>query len=86
MAIQDGFSRYQCDVASCTKRGYYSPGSQGAAGYVTRTWTDSNGQQRTAVLCTKHSAQLTQIMQTHDAELAAFLKDGTMPDDTGTEA
>jgi hypothetical protein len=84
MAIQEGFSRYQCDVASCTKRGYYTPGSQGAAGYVTRTWTDSNGQTRTAVLCTEHSAALTKLMQEHDSEFEAFLKDGSLP--TGTEA
>lgn len=82
MAIQEGFSRYQCDCATCTKRGYLQPGSQGAAEYVTRQYMDANGQVRTPVLCSEHSKLLTELMQRHDAEYDALLKTGKLPETT----
>lgn len=85
MSIQDGFSRYQCDVGGCSKRGYHAPGSQGAAGYVTKEYLDANGQTRRMVLCTDHATQLTSLMQRHDAEVDAFVKDGTLPSGSGGE-
>jgi hypothetical protein len=82
MAIQEGYNRYQCDVGGCSKSGYYAPNSRGASGYVTKTYLDSNGQTRTYVLCTDHAAQFVTLLQAHDAEVDAFIADGTMPTTT----
>lgn len=85
MAIASGYSRYACDCAACSKVNYDVAGGQYAARYVTREWTDANGQQRTVVLCTDHSAVLTDILERHDAELAAFMKSGADPSASGGE-
>lgn len=79
MAIQEGFNRYQCDCAACTRKGYLLPGSQGAAEYVERRYLDANGQTRMPVLCTEHSKLLTELMQRHDAEFDQLLKTGELP-------
>ena len=75
MAIDDGYSRYSCDVASCKKAKYTKPGTAAAAEYVTRSWTDANAQQRTATLCSEHAQAFDAMRQGHDADVAAFLKD-----------
>lgn len=80
MAIQSGFSRYQCDCTSCTKKGYLMPGSQGAAEYVECQYLDSNNQLRKPVLCQTHAAKLTQLKQYFDTLYDAFIKDGTLPE------
>lgn len=77
MAIDDGYSRYSCDVASCKKAKYTKPGTAAAAEYVTRSWTDANAQQRTATLCREHAQEFDAMRQGHDADIAAFLKDGS---------
>ena len=86
MAIQEGFNRYQCDVGKCTRRGYYSPGSQGAAGYVTKEYLDSNGNTQKIVLCTEHAAAFVKLMQAHDADVTAFLASGTVPSQAAAPA
>lgn len=73
MAIEDGYSRYSCDVASCKKAKYTKPGTAAAAEYVTRSWTDANAQQRTATLCREHAQAFDAMRQGHDADMAAFL-------------
>lgn len=80
MAIDDGYSRYSCDVASCKKAKYTKPGTAAAAEYVTRSWTDANAQQRTATLCREHAQAFDAMRQGHDADMAAFLMDGTVKD------
>lgn len=79
MAIDEGYSRYSCDVASCKNAKYAKPGTAAAAGYVTRSWTDANAQPRTSTLCSEHARAFDAMRQGHDADVAAFLKDGTAP-------
>lgn len=84
MAVDEGFNRYQCDVKTCTKRGYLKPGSQGASEYVECQYLDANNQTRTPVLCQKHAAMLTKLKQQHDSEYDSFITTGTLPTTTST--
>lgn len=79
MSVQEGFNRYACDVGKCGKVNYDKDGGTYAVRYVERKWVDANLQTRTATLCTDHAAQFDAIVRAHDADFAAFMKDGTMP-------
>lgn len=79
MAIQDGFSRYACDVCGCAQKCYTTPGTDAAAGYVRKQYIDQNGQTREYVLCTSHAEQWNKLMSLHDSQISAFIKDGTLP-------
>lgn len=79
MSVQEGFNRYACDVKGCTQKCYAAPGTDAAAGYVRKQYLDQNGQTREYVLCTDHAAKFDAIVRAHDADFAAFMKNGTMP-------
>lgn len=76
MPIDDGYKRFACDVETCGQAGYDVDGGSVAAGFVRRSWTDANGQTRSAVLCSAHSAVLDQVMRRHDQELADLMATG----------
>lgn len=76
MAIQDGYKRFSCDVQGCEQTGFDVDGGSVAAGYVQRSWTDANGQERKVVLCSAHSAVLDQVMRRHDQELSDLMATG----------
>lgn len=84
MPIQDGFSRYACDVRGCTQKCYTTPGTDAAAGYVRKQYIDQNGQMREYVLCTAHAEAWNKMMARHDQEVAAFIA-GTTTTTTATE-
>lgn len=73
MSIQDGFSRYACDVKGCAQKCYTTPGTDAAAGYVKKQYIDQNGQTRDYVFCTSHAEQWNKMMAQHDQEVAAFI-------------
>lgn len=79
MSVQEGFNRYACDVGGCGKVNYDREGGTYAVRYVERKWIDANFQQRSATFCTDHAAQFDAIVRAHDADFAAFMKNGTVP-------
>ena len=46
MAITPGYSHYSCDVADCANDTYAQPDSDGADSFVTRTYIDAEGVER----------------------------------------
>lgn len=77
MAIQDGYSRYQCDVQSCGNVSYALPDSNGADQYSVRRRIDANGQEVKMTLCAEHKKAYLEKAQKVDAMWAQFTKDGT---------
>lgn len=79
MSIQEGFSRYACDVKGCAQKCYAAPGTDAAAGYVRKQYLDQNGQTREYVLCTDHAAQWNKLLALHDQQVTAFIAGNGLP-------
>ena len=77
MAIQDGYSRYTCDVQGCANSTYALPDSDGADGYSTRRRIDAQGVERSLVLCADHAKVYQSIVEAVDAVFAQFERDGS---------
>lgn len=75
--LQTGFNRYNCDVSACSKAKYAQPNSTAAAEYTIRSFIDVNGETITSMFCKEHAADFDALVTKHDAEFAAFLKNGT---------
>lgn len=84
MSIQDGFSRYACDVKGCAQKCYTTPGTDAAAGYVRKQYIDQNGQVREYVLCTSHATQWSKLLALHDQQVTAFIAGQGLPTTTPT--
>lgn len=84
MPIQDGFSRYACDVRGCAQKCYTKPGTDSAAGYVRKQYIDQNGQTREYVLCTAHAEAWNKMMAQHDQQVTAFIAGQGLPTNTAT--
>lgn len=74
--LQEGYSRYSCDVSACSRAKYAKPGSSAAAEYVTRTYIDQEGQEISQMLCKEHAAGFDQIVTRHVSELQAYMNTG----------
>lgn len=79
--LQTGFNRYNCDVSACSKAKYAQPNSTTAAEYTIRSFIDVNGETITSMLCKEHAAAYDALVTEHDAEFAAFLKNGAVGGD-----
>ena len=77
MAITPGYSHYSCDVADCANDTYAQPDSDGADSFVTRTYIDAEGVERTFVLCSEHASKYKELATAMDAVRSQFITDGT---------
>lgn len=77
MAVTEGYYHYDCDVASCENDAYAQPDSDGADSFVTRSYIDAEGVERTFVLCSEHAAKYKELATAMDAVRSQFAKDGT---------
>ena len=77
MSITEGYNHYKCDVASCENDAYAQPDSDGADSFVTRSYIDAEGVERTFVLCSEHAAKYKELATAMDAVRSQFITDGT---------
>lgn len=76
MAIQEGYSRYACDVQSCRSATYALPETDEADSYVIRRRIDASGVERKLLLCPNHAAVYTEIVKACDELYTAFEQTG----------
>lgn len=76
MAIQEGYSRYACDVQSCRSATYALPETDEADSYVIRRRIDASGVERKLLLCPSHAAIYTEIVKACDELYTAFERTG----------
>lgn len=77
MSITEGYNHYKCDVASCENDAYAQPDSDGADSFVSRTYIDAEGVERTFVLCSEHASKYKELATAMDAVRSQFITDGT---------
>ena len=76
MAVQDGYSRYACDVQSCNSSTFALPETDEADSYVMRRRIDVSGVERKMLLCPEHAAIYADIVKACDGYYTEFEQTG----------
>lgn len=76
MAVQDGYSRYACDVQSCNSSTFALPETDEADSYVMRRRIDASGVERKMLLCPEHAAIYADIVKACDGYYTEFEQTG----------
>jgi len=70
--VTDGYSHYECDVATCRAEAYARPGTKEAEAFSQRTRLDSEGRQRTLTLCPRHARAYDVLARVVEAAFRRF--------------